>query len=431
MNYYGQKNYNEIQGINGKYRINQIGCFLTSFSNLLTRFGKDISPLDLNRVFRDRGIYIDIDDGIRDDLGWQSVTAYDGQVVMQARGSSPSSIPHANTIVKLNHKNQWGTHFCLVDRIENGVVYLVDSIDGVIRRMSDIGTFMEWASYVNNTPQPVVAPQAPAPTGNVLHLPPVPSWRVYSTSTPWIPGGMIGKEIATINPQKYAPLSYEVLGHPRSDVVTIKTQMYGYVNIYVGPETGATFSQVAPALQPAPIPEPAPVPSPVESPAAIPEIVQPPVPVPAADDWKIIDSSKAGEYIAAQNIDVEDLEGKQPAIRLTIYKLGKSGKMERQKVMVAGTFKKDGTEYYLTEVAATEGWWYGVPIDALEAVKLNNQPQGTNDEDDKELDEIVANLPKEAGEYLKRLSTRQKMIAFYNWLISLWTAVTPFFHKNK
>lgn len=151
---YGQKNYADIQGIGGKYRISQIGCFLTAFCNLLQRFGRPVDPPTLNRIFRDRGIFIDVDDGIRDDLGWQSIVAYDGRVALQRSGTTAIP-PHRDSIVRIKANNSFGTHFCLVDRIEGGTVYIVDSWDGAVKKSSAYGPITGWAAYGNIVPQPV------------------------------------------------------------------------------------------------------------------------------------------------------------------------------------------------------------------------------------------------------------------------------------
>lgn len=149
---YGQKNYGDIQGINGKYRISQIGCFLTSFCNLLERFGMPVDPPTLNNIFIQRGIYIDVDDGIRDDLGWQSVTAYNGQVVTTVKSGN---VTERNSIVRLAASNSFGTHFCLVDSIRADGVYIVDSWDGQVKKASVYGPITGWAVYTFNKPQPV------------------------------------------------------------------------------------------------------------------------------------------------------------------------------------------------------------------------------------------------------------------------------------
>lgn len=60
-------------------------------------------------------------------------------------------------------------------------------------------------------------------------------WRVYKTNvTP-----VIGNECGKLKPSKFGGLTYEILAKPQKDVVTIQTQDYGKVNIYVGKGTGA------------------------------------------------------------------------------------------------------------------------------------------------------------------------------------------------
>lgn len=61
------------------------------------------------------------------------------------------------------------------------------------------------------------------------------SWRVYPTNV----APVKGNEKGFLNPKKFGGLQYEVLGKPQAHVVTIKTQDFGKVNIYVHPSTGA------------------------------------------------------------------------------------------------------------------------------------------------------------------------------------------------
>jgi hypothetical protein len=167
---YAQTNYPQTQGINGRYTIHDIGCFLTAFCNLLARFGRPIDPLSLNNIFRDRGIYIDVDDGIRDDLAWNSITQYLGDVVVTGTGGAGVP-PTVNAIVKFIYQSKskpWldaaktkpniVTHFCLVDHIEGGTVYILDSWDGVVKNASNYGGVKAYATYQLNSP-------APQPTG--------------------------------------------------------------------------------------------------------------------------------------------------------------------------------------------------------------------------------------------------------------------------
>lgn len=167
MSWYGQKNYNDMMGggNGGKpaaYHISQTGCFVTAFCNLLERYGKDIDPPSLNRLFTQRGIYIDVDDGVKDDLGWSSITAYDGQVhVIRTGGAGwPTS---ANAIVKFAYKSPKSgaatTHFCLVaDPIQHTIV---DSWDGIVRTPGYYGQPVAWAEYENVVPEPVIVPSPP------------------------------------------------------------------------------------------------------------------------------------------------------------------------------------------------------------------------------------------------------------------------------
>lgn len=164
---YGQKNYNEIQGINGKYRINQIGCFLVSFCNLLERFGKGVDPLTLNRIFRDNGIYVDVDDGIRDDLAYSSVTRANGNVVVTRTGTGLP--PSNNCIVKFTGLSGFGTHFCLVKDAARGII--IDSWDGKEKHWSTYNNPDVWAEYADRSPAPAPKPApTPAPSVPADHL---------------------------------------------------------------------------------------------------------------------------------------------------------------------------------------------------------------------------------------------------------------------
>ena len=138
MSFYGQKNYyDKMGGGNGGkpafYTIAQTGCFVTSFCNLLQRFGKDIDPPSFNRLYTQRGLYIDVDDGVKDDLGWSSITAYDGQVRSAKVGvgwpaDNNAIVKFAYTSPKTGHPT---THFCLV--ADHQAKTIVDSWDEIGR----------------------------------------------------------------------------------------------------------------------------------------------------------------------------------------------------------------------------------------------------------------------------------------------------------
>jgi LysM repeat protein len=168
MAWYGQKNYTDLMGGgNGGrpagYSIAEIGCFLTSFSNLLQKFNVAISPPELNKVFTQRGIYLnDPENGIHELLGWSSVTAYDGNVhiTRQGKGGWPAT---NNAIVKFAFNSrttgQPTTHFCLV--ADPNAHTIIDSWDGVIRSPGYYGQPVEWAEYGLITPEPTPPQTAP------------------------------------------------------------------------------------------------------------------------------------------------------------------------------------------------------------------------------------------------------------------------------
>jgi hypothetical protein len=148
---YKQTDYGQIQGISGRYTIHDIGCFITSFCNLLERFGRPIDPPALNRALIDRGLYIDVDDGIRDDVGWNTLNQFDSEMIVTGTGSSAVP-PTVNAIVKFSYNSfqtgQPTTHFCVVDHITDGVVYILDSWDGKIKAASAYpGGVRAWATY--------------------------------------------------------------------------------------------------------------------------------------------------------------------------------------------------------------------------------------------------------------------------------------------
>lgn len=407
---YGQKNFLQPQGIPPtKYRIQQIGCFLTSFANLLERFGKGINPADLNAIFRDRGIYIDVDDGVRDDLGWQSVTGYDGQIVVTSIGSGVP--PHNNSIVKfVTNTNNFGTHFCLVNDINDGTI--IDSWDGQVKSWDVYGGPVGYATYADITPQPIPAPPAPAPAPE-----PEKDYVEVQVQEGWgitfvLKAAGYTKE-QWDNQDEWDRLS-------RLNGVTegrIKLQPGAIVKVY---------KQPLPINVPAPAPEPTPAPVPVQEPTplATPEpqpttTTSSPSPVVPAEpvDWRLsYKVNDAGKYVSLGVEIIKDLEGKQPDLSID----------KGRTVDVAGSFEKDGQKYYRTTKSATNGWWYGLPVEILKPVDQKHDTVG--DEIFKALD-LSLDAPM-----FKRLTPRQKMVALVakleGYLIRFVTTLT-FKKKNK
>lgn len=125
-----------------RYLISQTGCLLTSFCNLLARKGRAIDPPTLNAFFRDHNLYIDVDDGVRDDLAWNSISQFDANIQVSKIGSGT---PVSNdAIVKFIYNGT--THFCLVNDIMSSTI--IDSWDGKIKSWNAYpGGPQAWASY--------------------------------------------------------------------------------------------------------------------------------------------------------------------------------------------------------------------------------------------------------------------------------------------
>lgn len=150
---YAQKSYPQIQGINGKYSIADIGCFLTSFCHLEADYGRNIDPLSLNNWFRDTGNFVDVDDGIKDDLGWESITRFDSNTHVSRsvdHGTDRTAgWPNTNqSIVRFYYQStrtgKMITHFCKVESATNHLI--LDSWDGTVKK-SPYGEPTAWAEY--------------------------------------------------------------------------------------------------------------------------------------------------------------------------------------------------------------------------------------------------------------------------------------------
>lgn len=171
---YAQTNYNEIQGINGKYTIHDIGCFLTSFCNLEADYSQHIDPLTLNNFLRDNNLFIDVDDGIRDDVDWSFIQRWDVNTrVTQLGGpgwpnSNQAIVKFAYTSPRTGHAT---THFCKVADSANQMI--LDSWDGIVKHVSSTvyGQPVAWAIYEHGIPQTV---SPPAPSFSLAVQPMVP-----------------------------------------------------------------------------------------------------------------------------------------------------------------------------------------------------------------------------------------------------------------
>lgn len=77
---------------------------------------------------------------------------------------------------------------------------------------------------------------ASKPSNPTVTLPASAStWRAYPTNV----APVVGNECGFLAPAQYGGLTYDIVDRPQADVVTIDTQAFGRVNIYVGAGTGA------------------------------------------------------------------------------------------------------------------------------------------------------------------------------------------------
>ena len=142
---YAQINYHQRLGTGpNTVTLAAAGCFVTSFSNLLERFGTAADPATLNQFFIDRGLYIFESDGTRDLLAFSTITAFDGNVRITAQGrGAPTS---DNSIVKFVFDGG-KTHFSVVASVANRTI--IDSWDGATKSWDAYGGPVEYATYTN------------------------------------------------------------------------------------------------------------------------------------------------------------------------------------------------------------------------------------------------------------------------------------------
>jgi hypothetical protein len=401
---YGQKFYLQPQGIPPtRYRIDQVGCFVTAFCNLLERFGRGIDPANLNAQLRDNRIYIDVDDGVRDDLGWGSITALVSDIVVTSVNGLGWPADN-NSIVKFHfsHNGVTQDHFCLVADSANHLI--VDSYDGVVRQPGYYGEPVASATYAVSQPQPVVPISIPTP-----EPPSIPSDQLEI---------IVGSGWGVSHVLKAA-------GYPQS-AYEDPTQWQRLADLNGHPEglklTPGQHVMVYKWVEPAPAPTPAIEPTPV---------VEPPKAVlseqTTVDDtnWKKSYTELVQEYISKEDVVVRDMDALHGDLQL----------VANQRVHGKGVFTRDGVVYVRTVKSVQNGWWYGVPKSALEIDPTNTpeNPLPILPADDEDLDDEMFNLDmaKEARELLHNLSSREKLVNFVGKLQGYWIRFTSFINIFK
>lgn len=159
---YAQINYPQNLGTGPSVStIADVGCFLTAFCNLLERFGEPIDPPSLNNFFISHGSYLP-DGPNRDNLGWGSISAYNGNVSSTGVGGAgwpPSNDAIVKFIYKSKRTGQNITHFCLV--VDRNAGTILDSYDGKVKQ-TPYGNPVGWSTYAMHKPQVVAPPPPPA-----------------------------------------------------------------------------------------------------------------------------------------------------------------------------------------------------------------------------------------------------------------------------
>lgn len=446
---YAQRKYIQPMGIPPtRWRIDQVGCFLVAFCNLLERFDKGIDPVRLNREFVNRGIYTDIDDGVRDDLAYSSITRFNKNIVVTAIGNGRPR--HNDCIVKFTGAfNGFGTHFSLVHDAKRGTI--IDSLDGKIKSWNVYGGPKVWAQYRDNTPKSKTTTTKQTSSTSVVvksgwgisHIAKAAGYSDWKSEKRW-------NEIANFN--GYSHWSHFVL-HPNSRVRIPKkkdsktvvvqpatknvTVQHGYGISHVLRDAGYTQEQfsnidewqrlakangfsdwqafnsslvvgqnVQVFTTPLPIKTVSNTTSPTvqseakekNEPAVIPVTITPV----DKDAYKQTATDINLIYIAQESVIVKDLDGMGMDKQL----------VKGQKVNGAQLFTKNGIEYVRTKRSVEDGIWYGVPMQYLNEGQPADEYVGvlTQDDDDNEdfnLDEIWQ-LRKDSG----ALSMREHMLAF-------------------
>lgn len=376
---YAQINYSEKVG-NGPYTIAQIGCLDTAFCNLAEQeFNVNVDPATLNAFFISHNDYLaDPEDGagVKDDLSWSSITAFDSAIVISSSHAG-AGWPNTNkAIVKFayvkNGVNE--THFCKVANYETQSI--VDSYDGVTKTPAQYesvyGQPVAYAIYegpavqavqtVANPPAPAApATQAPA-AGETIHLAADNNpFHAYKPGGPYNPNNAADYK-GMINPKAFGGLNYAVVASLGNGIYRINSQDYGQVDIWTsgsdvsvsGGGHGAGESTAAAGDFEVKLDSPE-----------------------TNDDEKV--PVKVGNwqdtyqpfmnpqrYVVNKDVTIEDVNDDddkplpdQPLVKGTLFE---------DDNMIVGSFSRDGVKYYRSNKSVANGTWYGVPVTDLTKV---------------------------------------------------------------
>lgn len=342
--YYAQKNYPQKLG-NGNYTIAEAGCLLTAICNGITKLdGGSPDPPTLNEWYLQRGLFIKDSDGANEDLAWNSISQYDPTIVVSQIGVGALP-PSANAIVKFHYNSvQTGTpidHYCWVDHIENGQLFIVDSWDGGIKGPSGyVGVYHQpvgWGTYIKNVPAPT-PPPAPVPTPPPAAPVPLPgnTTNTYTIIKAIAGYRTSGQAASHTNPQSDVQAEKYYVFNSYNGMINV-TRVPGIPGSWINPGDNvldpptAVLSSVPPITVTAPIP-----------------------------DWRTsyaLFRNKFGDadpkyYVAMRDVTVPDLEQKKPDLTIHKYSV----------VCIGGTFTNDNIVYARPKSGADKFLWYGIPM---------------------------------------------------------------------
>lgn len=153
MDYYGQKDFKEVMGIDGTHTIAEEGSFLVAQTNLIQKLnlGYEQTPVTLNAEYIQRGVYKD------NKLRWNSPTKFDSTISIKSVGVG---WPRSNEAIVKFYYQSLSTPTIIVDGAETpnliyhycAVAYykkklIIDSFDGEIKPSGPYGDPIGYAIY--------------------------------------------------------------------------------------------------------------------------------------------------------------------------------------------------------------------------------------------------------------------------------------------
>lgn len=215
--------------------------------------------IDVDKEFGDQCVDVDLDYGeaLFPGVAWRTVfppvakakqmfgnynPKYFEQIVNQH--SDPNQVPRQGDIMVFDGRPGFEDGHTGVCDDASAEGYSLIMQDGTNPTGTCFEQYRPWGyrpclGWLRPKVQPITSPPPLTPPGGKLFLPSsVQKWRVYRVAGPWAPGN----EIAFLWPSKFPPgLSYSIQARIAANIYQIKTEQFGVVAIYAGPDTDAQF----------------------------------------------------------------------------------------------------------------------------------------------------------------------------------------------